>query len=50
MKDSEGKNAIIDSVCEILQSHKDVPVVNQEDNTTTEEEKVVALETENAIA
>jgi hypothetical protein len=25
MKDSDGKNAAIDAICEILQSHKDVP-------------------------
>ena len=25
MKDADGKNAAIDAVCEILQSHKDVP-------------------------
>ena len=27
MKDADGKNAAIDAVCEILQSHKDAPVV-----------------------
>jgi hypothetical protein len=27
MKDPSGKNAAIDIICEILQSHKDVPVV-----------------------
>lgn len=27
MKDESGKNAVIDAICEILQSHKDKPVV-----------------------
>lgn len=26
MKDGEGKNAAIDAICELLQSHKDKPV------------------------
>lgn len=27
MKDGDGKNAAIDAICELLQSHKDAPVV-----------------------
>lgn len=30
MKEADGKNAAIDAVCAILQSHKDVPVVPAE--------------------
>ncbi len=26
MKDADGKNAAIDAICELLQSHKDAPV------------------------
>lgn len=29
MKDGDGKNAAIDAICEILQSHKDKPVAPQ---------------------
>jgi hypothetical protein len=30
MKDIDGKNAAIDAICELLQSHKDVPSAHQE--------------------
>ena len=29
MKDEDSKNAAIDTICAILQSHKDVPVANE---------------------
>lgn len=34
MKDGDGRNAAIDAICELLQSHKDAPVT----------QKLVALE------
>lgn len=37
MKDSDGKNTAIDSICELLQSHKDKPAA-------VEEEEHVAVE------
>ncbi len=30
MKDADGKNAAIDLLCQLLQSHKDVPVVEKQ--------------------
>lgn len=30
MKDGDGKNAAIDLICQLLQSHKDSPVVSEE--------------------
>jgi hypothetical protein len=33
MKESSGKNAAIDSICELLQSHKDKPIEAPKENS-----------------
>lgn len=43
MKDAMGKNDAIDTICELLQSHKDVPVV-----TVPAVAAVIAPEVQNA--
>jgi hypothetical protein len=35
MKDENGKNAAIDAICEILQSHKDKPSSGETPNATS---------------